>query len=34
VSLLSGTSPEYAEKLAAFRVRQNQAAHAMTLPPL
>jgi 5-(carboxyamino)imidazole ribonucleotide mutase len=34
VSLLSGTSPEYAEKLAAFRVRQNEAAHAMMLPPL
>jgi 5-(carboxyamino)imidazole ribonucleotide mutase len=34
VSLLSGTSNEYAEKLAAFRVRQNQAAHAMVLPAL
>ena len=34
VSLLSGTSNEYAEKLAAFRVRQNEAAHAMVLPAL
>ena len=34
VSLLSGTSTEYAEKLAAFRVRQNEAAHAMVLPAL
>jgi 5-(carboxyamino)imidazole ribonucleotide mutase len=34
VSILSGTSPEYAEKLAAFRVRQNEAAHAMVLPAL
>jgi 5-(carboxyamino)imidazole ribonucleotide mutase len=34
VSLLGGTSTEYAEKLAAFRVRQNEAAHAMVLPAL
>ncbi|RZF27779.1 5-(carboxyamino)imidazole ribonucleotide mutase [Paraburkholderia sp. UYCP14C] len=34
VSLLSGTSAEYADKLAAFRVRQNEAAHAMVLPAL
>jgi 5-(carboxyamino)imidazole ribonucleotide mutase len=34
VSILSGTLPEYADKLAAFRVRQNQAAHAMVLPSL
>jgi 5-(carboxyamino)imidazole ribonucleotide mutase len=34
VSILSGTSDEYAERLAAFRVRQNEAAHAMVLPPL
>ncbi|MGF6568129.1 5-(carboxyamino)imidazole ribonucleotide mutase [Paraburkholderia fungorum] len=34
VSLLAGTSDEYAEKLAAFRVRQNEAAHAMVLPAL
>ncbi|APR34649.1 MULTISPECIES: 5-(carboxyamino)imidazole ribonucleotide mutase [unclassified Paraburkholderia] len=34
VSMLSGTLPEYADKLAAFRVRQNQAAHAMVLPSL
>lgn len=34
VSILSGTSGEYAEKLAAFRVRQNEAAHAMVLPAL
>jgi 5-(carboxyamino)imidazole ribonucleotide mutase len=34
VSILSGTSAEYAEKLAAFRVRQNEAAHAMVLPAL
>jgi len=34
VSILSGTLPEYADKLAAFRVRQNQAAHAMVLPAL
>jgi 5-(carboxyamino)imidazole ribonucleotide mutase len=34
VAMLSGTSSEYAERLAAFRVRQNQAAHAMVLPSL
>ena len=34
VSLLSGTSIDYANRLAAFRVRQNEAAHAMVLPPL
>ena len=34
VSILSVTNPEYANKLAAFRVRQNEAAHAMVLPPL
>ncbi|HEY3598990.1 MAG TPA: 5-(carboxyamino)imidazole ribonucleotide mutase [Paraburkholderia sp.] len=34
VSILGGTSPEYAQKLAAFRMRQNAAAHAMVLPPL
>lgn len=34
VSILSVTSPEYADKLAAFRVKQNQAAHAMVLPAL
>ncbi|MFM0734218.1 5-(carboxyamino)imidazole ribonucleotide mutase [Paraburkholderia sediminicola] len=34
VAILSGTSAEYAEKLAAFRVRQNEAAHAMVLPAL
>ncbi|MBV8629213.1 MAG: 5-(carboxyamino)imidazole ribonucleotide mutase, partial [Paraburkholderia sp.] len=34
VSILSVTSTEYANKLAAFRVRQNEAAHAMVLPPL
>src|SRR6185369_6233044 len=34
VSILSGTNDEYAERLAAFRVRQNEAAHAMVLPPL
>ncbi|GAB7521103.1 5-(carboxyamino)imidazole ribonucleotide mutase [Paraburkholderia sp. 2C] len=34
VSILSGTLPEYADKLAVFRVRQNQAAHAMVLPAL
>jgi 5-(carboxyamino)imidazole ribonucleotide mutase len=34
VSILSGTNGEYAERLAAFRVRQNEAAHAMVLPPL
>ncbi|HEY4295217.1 MAG TPA: 5-(carboxyamino)imidazole ribonucleotide mutase [Paraburkholderia sp.] len=34
VSLLGGTSDEYADKLAAFRARQNEAAHAMVLPAL
>ena len=34
VSMLSGTTPEYASQLAAFRVRQNEAAHAMVLPAL
>ncbi|CAB5279191.1 phosphoribosylaminoimidazole carboxylase catalytic subunit [Burkholderia multivorans] len=34
VSILSGTSVDYANRLAAFRVRQNEAAHAMVLPPL
>ncbi|HEX7685865.1 MAG TPA: 5-(carboxyamino)imidazole ribonucleotide mutase [Trinickia sp.] len=34
VSLLAGTSSDYANRLAAFRVRQNEAAHAMVLPPL
>lgn len=34
VSILSVTSAEYADKLAAFRVKQNQAAHAMVLPAL
>jgi 5-(carboxyamino)imidazole ribonucleotide mutase len=34
VSILSGTNDEYAQRLAAFRVRQNEAAHAMVLPPL
>ena len=34
VSILSGTDAAYADKLAAFRVRQNEAAHAMVLPAL
>jgi 5-(carboxyamino)imidazole ribonucleotide mutase len=34
VSMLAGTSNEYAERLAAFRVKQNQAASAMVLPAL
>ena len=34
VSILSGNSVDYANRLAAFRVRQNEAAHAMVLPPL
>ena len=33
VSILSGNSVDYANRLA-FRVRQNEAAHAMVLPPL
>jgi 5-(carboxyamino)imidazole ribonucleotide mutase len=34
VSLLAVTQTAYADKLAAFRARQNKAAHAMVLPPL
>ncbi|MEA3119629.1 MAG: 5-(carboxyamino)imidazole ribonucleotide mutase [Paraburkholderia sp.] len=34
VALLGGTSDDYAERLAAFRVRQNEAARAMALPAL
>ena len=34
VSILSVTEPDYANQLAAFRVRQNEAAHAMVLPAL
>jgi len=34
ISMLAGTSNEYAERLAAFRVKQNQAALAMVLPAL
>ncbi|BAN22249.1 5-(carboxyamino)imidazole ribonucleotide mutase [Caballeronia insecticola] len=34
VSLLSVTESRYADALAAFRVRQNQAARDMALPPL
>lgn len=34
VAMLAGASSDYAERLAAFRVRQNQAAHAMVLPAL
>ncbi|WP_153101057.1 5-(carboxyamino)imidazole ribonucleotide mutase [Paraburkholderia hayleyella] len=34
VSVLSVTHPQYADSLAAFRTRQNAAAHAMTLPAL
>jgi 5-(carboxyamino)imidazole ribonucleotide mutase len=34
VALLSGTSEHYAERLAAFRVKQNEAAKAMVLPAL
>ena len=34
VSILSVTSTEYANALAAFRVLQNEAAHAMVLPAL
>jgi 5-(carboxyamino)imidazole ribonucleotide mutase len=34
VSILAVTNPDYAERLAAFRIRQNEAAHAMVLPPL
>jgi len=34
VSILAVTQSAYAEKLTAFRARQNDAAHAMVLPPL
>jgi len=34
IALLSTTSADYANRLAAFRVRQNEAAHAMVLPEL
>ncbi len=34
VAILAGTSAEYAARLAAFRVKQNEAAHAMVLPAL
>ncbi len=34
VAILAGTSSEYAERLAAFRVKQNEAAHSMVLPAL
>jgi 5-(carboxyamino)imidazole ribonucleotide mutase len=34
VSILSATDATYADALAAFRVKQNQAAHGMVLPPL
>src|SRR6266851_4744484 len=34
VSILAVTQTAYADKLAAFRARQNDAAHAMVLPPL
>ncbi|KNH07243.1 Phosphoribosylaminoimidazole carboxylase catalytic subunit [Candidatus Burkholderia brachyanthoides] len=34
ISMLSVTEPRYADALAAFRAKQNQAAHDMTLPPL
>ncbi|WJF89719.1 5-(carboxyamino)imidazole ribonucleotide mutase [Paraburkholderia bonniea] len=34
VSVLSGAHPHYVSLLAAFRTRQNEAAHAMTLPAL
>jgi 5-(carboxyamino)imidazole ribonucleotide mutase len=34
VSILSATDARYAEALAAFRVKQNQAARDMALPPL
>ncbi len=34
VSILSVTSADYATQLAAYRVRQNEAAHAMELPAL
>jgi 5-(carboxyamino)imidazole ribonucleotide mutase len=34
VAMLGITDPNYAKRLAAFRTRQNEAAHAMVLPPL
>jgi 5-(carboxyamino)imidazole ribonucleotide mutase len=34
VSILATTNADYASRLAAFRTRQNEAAHAMVLPPL
>jgi 5-(carboxyamino)imidazole ribonucleotide mutase len=34
VAMLATTSAELGERLAAFRVRQNEAAHAMVLPAL
>jgi len=34
VSILAVTQTAYADKLAAFRAHQNDAAHAMVLPPL
>ncbi|AET88310.1 5-(carboxyamino)imidazole ribonucleotide mutase [Burkholderia sp. KK1] len=34
VSILSATDSKYADALAAFRVKQNQAARDMALPPL
>ena len=34
VAMLAGTSDVYAERLAAFRIKQNEAAHAMVLPAL
>ena len=34
VSILAVTQTAYADNLAAFRARQNDAAHAMVLPPL
>ncbi|GLU33148.1 5-(carboxyamino)imidazole ribonucleotide mutase [Trinickia caryophylli] len=34
VSLLAGTDDTYAARLAVFRTRQNEAAHAMVLPAL
>ncbi|KMY86628.1 Phosphoribosylaminoimidazole carboxylase catalytic subunit [Candidatus Paraburkholderia calva] len=34
ISVLSAREPRYVDALAAFRAKQNQAAHDMTLPPL
>jgi len=34
ISMLANECPETAEKLAQFRIRQRQAAEAMTLPPM